>query len=194
MRLPLEIRIKVYKILLSRMYPGRHIHLHENAVGYGARFRINDSPYVPGWLEMDYDVRVTGNPEDRNVDQQASTFDNPGRVNLLDIYKAIQNDPGDQIRVPSSWIATRDCQQPPHIGPETISEEMSADKTDSDIETDEDTVSLPYDVNPFRIVDVAVKRFMDPDSACDPERYDINYLVDYYVYDYRMPDDYYECL
>ncbi|KAK3356362.1 hypothetical protein B0T25DRAFT_536586 [Lasiosphaeria hispida] len=60
MRLPLAIRTKIYQILLTRLYPGRHLHLHKDAVNGGVRFKVNDAPYVPGWLEVDYGLQVTG--------------------------------------------------------------------------------------------------------------------------------------
>ena len=49
MRLPLEIRIRICQMLLSRLYPGRHSSLPP--AESGVEFKVSDSPFVPGWLE-----------------------------------------------------------------------------------------------------------------------------------------------
>jgi hypothetical protein len=47
-RLPLEIRRRIYAIWLAKVFPGRHLHLHKNAVG-------NDMPFFIGQpVPVDY--------------------------------------------------------------------------------------------------------------------------------------------
>ncbi|KAK0610861.1 hypothetical protein B0T14DRAFT_314764 [Immersiella caudata] len=87
LRLPLEIRRRIYRFLLARLFPGRHLHLHENAVADGIRFVVEDTEYSPGWFEVDYDLHVPGPAENRTVDDRGTSDATFHYIDVLDTYK-----------------------------------------------------------------------------------------------------------
>ncbi|KAK0726070.1 hypothetical protein B0H67DRAFT_572295 [Lasiosphaeris hirsuta] len=190
-RLPLEIRIKIYQILLSRLFTGRQL-LYSNKIGGGVWFKVNDSPYVPGWLEVDYEARVMGLPEHRNVDQYDVGFDDPPRrVDVFETYKSIvrDNSGGQQSREPRGWVATRDCGDPPCM---SESEEETSSSSSSSCYS---APSSPGNINPLHPVDVTIERAMDPDPECLPAWHgEEDYDIDDCTCHYRTPDDYHHYL
>ncbi|KAK3985259.1 hypothetical protein QBC44DRAFT_385008 [Cladorrhinum sp. PSN332] len=215
MSLPPEIRRQIYRILLARLFPGRHLHLHKDAIGNGIRFVLNDTPYSPGRVEVDYGLRVAGRPEDRTVDDRASTDDIFYRRHVLETYKAIRavedkcgansgdghdynnghhdHVDGGQFQVPGGWISTTRFLQFNDVTCSGEEEEEAQDSdSDSRSEVESDMDGKPPWEDP---VSVTISRAMDPDPQCSPRWHEPD--ADYYLLEksagpYRRPepDDY----
>ncbi|KAK3389439.1 hypothetical protein B0H63DRAFT_518666 [Podospora didyma] len=180
MRLPLEIRYKVYRLLLGRLFPGRHLHLHQSAVSDGVRFLIDDPPHSPGLMEVDYDLSVTGRPEDRIVDAPTTTpqvssgpSDTLYRQDMLGVNEE-DSEMEFSTGLGDCWIRKR----PPSPGAwdSEPSEEDVSESSNSDVQ---DAPSDLYELH-LHPVSVSIDRAMDPDPKCNPCWHELNadYLLD----------------
>lgn len=206
MRLPLEIRYMIYRILLARLFPGRHLHLPRSAITGGVRFVVNDSPYSPSRPEGDcfYDLRVLGRPGDRTLVEDDSISTN------------------DDLSLRSSgflFLSDRSEEEGSSCCSGSVSSSEEADVKYDEYDTDGeirprpisnmDSIALLHQ-NAAAAVSVTIPRVMDPDPECNPRWHEPDY--DFYLFEdpagpypheenlvgdmddckcyYRSPDDY----
>jgi hypothetical protein len=187
MRLPLEIRYKIYKILIVRLYGGRNQDLHELALGNGIRFKVSDGDYDCAFPEIDFDLVVTGIPDQRNINSNGGPHDvNP--VNLFEIYGAVRDDTASDLQVPSGWTASIVTS----TKLQDISEDSAENASDESSDDDEEMKQCSEDgVGLWRpACGVRVDRAMDPDPDCLDERHDKTAFLDDCTCSYRQREDY----
>ncbi|KAH9205652.1 hypothetical protein DL95DRAFT_451121 [Leptodontidium sp. 2 PMI_412] len=190
MKLPLGIRNEIYKILLARLYGGRHDDLHKDAVGSGIVFRISDGQYHPGYPEVHYDLSITGNPCERNVEQSGEPSDPLRLVDVFATYEAMQNNAGGDIQEPKGWIASRPTSAQLLELSESTGEDVETSEDDSEDDSD-DLVQPPTENYQHRQpVEVTIARAMDPEPECSDEVHDSSWRLDDCNCYYRTPADY----
>ena len=211
MQLPLEIRYKIYSILLARLFPGRHLHLHQSSITGGVRFVVNDSPYSPSRPEGDcyYGLRVVGGPGDRTVDDCISTNDEFYRRDVLETHRAVRaveekrrtggdggNDDVEEYQFQSTSL---ESSHPPFLcGRSEEEDSCSGFDSGSDSSFEADAEYDKYDTDgeirkcPISDMDVplhqdpaavsvTIPRMMDPEPECNPRWHDPDY--DYYLFE-----------
>ncbi|KAK0721833.1 hypothetical protein B0T26DRAFT_749310 [Lasiosphaeria miniovina] len=201
MRLPLEIRRMIYGFALAKMFPGRHLHLHRDAVGSGVRFVVDDTVFSPQQPEADhYGLRVLGRPESRMVDARTSTSDTFYRMDVFETYKVIREVEGDrgqrgledfndlQFPFPVGWAGSRppgDVARDLKVMPEKSDESDCASDCSSEdsgaSEVDPDITSNEMPLYHPPAVGVTIHRAMHPDPHCDVRLHVPDY--DYYLFE-----------
>ncbi|KAH8882879.1 hypothetical protein GQ53DRAFT_811761 [Thozetella sp. PMI_491] len=172
-RLPLKIRDYIYRILLIRLYPGRHCDLHPDAIGEGIRFKIGDGRYRTHYPEVHYPIFVAGSPSTRNIDQRGNQGEPPRQVDLLSIYQAIESSVEGQE--PSGWSSSRE------VATQLL--ELPDDQ-DSDLDGSHGSESNSSNSH-FSVAS-------DPwqPVECSDEVHENTYMLDDCMCEYRTPSDY----
>jgi hypothetical protein len=186
MKLPLEIRYKIYKILVAPLFGGRNRDLPEMAVPRGIRFKVSDGDYDCAFPELDFGLSVTA------ASRQPDCGSGEGPEDFLEIYKALQYDSASDSQVPSGWTASAGAGDWFQATSEDSAEETSEESSDEGQNMAElFEVNLEDEVSVWRpACDVQVDRAIDPDPNCSDEWHDYPELLDNCRCSYRQRQDY----
>jgi hypothetical protein len=181
MKLPLDVRYKIFKILVAPLSGGRNQDIPFMPLGHGIRFKISDGDYDPAAPELDFDLSTDAQSQYDCISEDDSDD--------LSECGALQNESTSDSRIPSDWTASMVVNSYFNDTPEDSSEEMSEESSDEDQEMSESSRGGEVSVwHP--IYDVRVDRAMEPDLGCKGEFHDIPELLDDCTCFYRQRQTY----
>jgi len=168
MKLPPELRRSIYSIFVDALRGGRKDDSYELGLEDGIRFRLSDTPYEPDSMEIDYNLVVSGPPEQRNVNDNQTSLE---VINILNSYMAIQAGKASNRQIPSGWNASSQADE---IFDHTSTDEADSTSSDSDYGSEpEDASGLGAAVQNsatskrwFPTCRVWVSRSMSPKPGC----------------------------
>ena len=142
MKLPLEIRYKIYKILLAplcndRQTSGFGIGTPEISITHGFRFKVYDGEYDSALPEIDSGHFIAPGEQQSSKGPEEQPYSN------LEIYRALQDGTAADSQVPSGWTASERVSDYFQDTSEDSAEDTSEDSSDEDEDVDMELSEFP---------------------------------------------------